>query len=62
MKTDKKLKIIEKQSFEMGNTAYEKFKETGGFAALRSSVDAYKVTMQSIRYQLIYNNLKKNKK
>jgi hypothetical protein len=54
--------MIEKQSFEMGNTAYEKFKETGGFAALRSSVDAYKMTMQSIRYQLIYNNLKKNKK
>lgn len=62
MKTKKKLKIIEKQSFEMGDIAYKKFKETGGFAALRSSVDAYKVTMQSIRYQLIYNNLKKNKK
>jgi hypothetical protein len=61
MKTEKKLKIIEKKSFEMGNLAYEKFKETGGFAALRSSVDAYKTTMQSIRYQLIYNNLKKNK-
>jgi hypothetical protein len=62
MKTEKKLKIIEEESFEMGNTAYKKFKETEGFAALRASVDAYKVTLQSIRYQLIYNNLKKNKK
>ena len=62
MKTHKKLKMIEEQTFEMGNKAYQKFKETGGFAPLRSSIEAYKVTMQSIRYQLIYNNLKKTKK
>jgi hypothetical protein len=59
MNTNKKLKKIEKNTFNMGNKAYETYSKTGSLSALKCSVDAYKTSMQSIRYQLIYNNLKK---
>jgi hypothetical protein len=43
----------------MGNKAYETYSKTGSLNALRGSIDAYRTTMQSVRYQLIFNNLKK---
>lgn len=59
MNTNKKLKEIERKTFKMGNKAYETYSKTGSLNALKSSVEAYRTTMQSIRYQLIFNNLKK---
>ena len=59
MSTNKRLKKIEKKAFNMGNKAYKTYSETGSLNALKSSVEAYKTSMHSIRYQLIYNNLKK---
>ena len=59
MSTNKKLKRIERKTFKMGNKAYETYSKTGSLNALRSSIDAYRTTMQSVRYQLIFNNLKK---
>ena len=59
MNTNKKLKKIERKSFNMGNQAYETYSKTGSLNALRGSIDAYRTTMQSVRYQLIFSNLKK---
>jgi hypothetical protein len=59
MNTNQKLKKIERKTFEMGNKAYKTYSKTGSLNALRGSIDAYRTTMQSIRYQLIFNNLKK---
>lgn len=59
MSTNKKLKKIEKKTFNMGNKAYKTYSRTGSLNALKSSIDAYRTTMQSVRYQLIFNNLKK---
>ena len=33
--------------------------ETKSLKALRGTIEAYRTTMQSIRYQLLFNNLKK---
>ena len=59
MKTNKKLKKIEQKSFNMGNKAYETYCKTGSLNVLKGAIDAYKTTMQSVKYQLIFNNLKK---
>lgn len=59
MQTNKKLKKIEQNSFELGNDAFKTYKETKSLKALQGSIVAYKVTMQSIRYQLLFNNLQK---
>lgn len=59
MNTNQKLKKIERKTFKMGNKAYDTYSETGSLNALRGSIDAYRTTMQSVRYQLIFNNLKK---
>ena len=59
MQTNKRLKKIEKNSFELGNDAYKTYKETKSLNALKGSVEAYRTTMQSVRYQLLFNNLKK---
>lgn len=59
MNTNKKLKKIEKTTFKMGNKAYETYSKTGSLNALKGAIDAYRTTMQSVRYQLIFNNLKK---
>ena len=59
MNTNQKLKKIERKTFKMGNKAYDTYSKTGSLNALRSSIDAYRTTMQSVRYQLIFNNLEK---
>lgn len=59
MNTNQKLKKIERKTFKMGNKAYKTYCKTGSLNALTRSIDAYRTTMQSIRYQLIFNNLKK---
>ena len=59
MSTNKRLKTIENNSFELGNDAYTTYKNTKSLKALKGSIDAYKTTMQSIRYQIMFNNLKK---
>jgi hypothetical protein len=59
MSTNKRLKKIEKKSFDLGNDAYKTYKETKSLNALKGSVEAYRTTMQSIRYQILFNNLKK---
>ena len=53
------LKKIEKNSFELGNDAYKTYKETKSLRTLKGAIEAYRTTMQSIRYQLLFNNLKK---
>jgi hypothetical protein len=58
MKTNKKLKKIEDNCFQMGNSAYEKFNETQAFAVLKISVKSYNASMRAIRYQLLFNNTK----
>jgi hypothetical protein len=59
MQTNKILKRIEKNSFELGNDVYRTYKETKSLKALKGTIEAYRTTMQSIRYQLLFNNLKK---
>jgi hypothetical protein len=59
MRTNKRLKKIEKNSFELGNDAYKTYKETKSLRTLKGAIEAYRTTMQSIRYQLLFNNLKK---
>lgn len=59
MSTNKRLKTIENNSFKLGNDAYKTYKETKSLKALKGSIDSYKTTMQSIRYQILFNNLKK---
>ena len=58
MKTITRLKKIEKNSFELGNDAFATYVQTKSLNALKGSIEAYRTTMQSIRYQLLFNNLK----
>ena len=61
MKSNKRLLKIEKNSFDMGNKAYETFKETNSFKALNSAVRAYNASMQALSFQLVYGQIKKKK-
>lgn len=58
MKTNVRLRKIEKQSFELGNDAFNTYMSTKSLKALHGCIDAYRTTMQSIRYQMLFNNLK----
>lgn len=58
MNSNKKLKQIEIKTFNMGNKAYDTYNKTKSLEALKNSVNAYRTTMLSIKYQLIFNNLK----
>lgn len=49
-----KLKHIENATFDMGNHAYEGFKETTSLASLKGAVSAYRCSMQAIRDQARY--------
>jgi hypothetical protein len=60
--TDEKLKIIEDNTFDMGNQAFNAYKVTQHLDALRGSVIAYRTSMQSIRYQLLFSSSIKEKK
>lgn len=57
MRTYKRLKQIEKKSFLMGNEEYKIFMKTKSIEALKTAIKAYRATMESIRYQILYNNL-----
>jgi hypothetical protein len=59
METYEKLKVIEENSFIMGNKSFKNYESTESIEALRASIEAYRSCMQAIRYQLIFNNLKK---
>jgi hypothetical protein len=58
MKTNARLKKIELNSFELGNDAFSVYKETKSLKSLKGCIESYRTTMQSIRYQLLFNNLK----
>jgi hypothetical protein len=58
MKTNTRLKKIEKNSFELGNDAFATYLETKSLKALEGAIHSYACTMQAIRYQLLFNNLK----
>lgn len=64
MKKDKisveKLESIENATFDMGNYAYEGFKQTSSLASLKGAVAAYRCCMQAIRDQSRYKVTKKN--
>jgi len=59
MKTNYRLKKIEENSFELGNDAFDIYKKNKSLNVLKECIEAYKTTMQSIRYQILFNNLKK---
>ena len=61
MELDRKLKLIEDRSYEMGNMAYKIFKDKGGIENLNGAVRAYRTAMQALRYGIMYNSIKKEK-
>jgi hypothetical protein len=50
----KRLEHIETASFNMGNYAYEGFKESSSLASLKGAVTSYRCCMQAIRDQARY--------
>jgi hypothetical protein len=59
MKTNKRLKIIEKNSFEAGNKAFEEYLTKNSLKLLKNSIRAYNASMRSIKYQILYNGQEK---
>ena len=55
----RKLESIENATFDMGNYAYEGFKDTTSLSSLKGAVAAYRCCMQSIRDQSRYKITKK---
>lgn len=49
------LQLIEENTFNMGTFAYNVFKKTTNYNALRASVSAYRASMQAMRDQMRYN-------
>ena len=59
MQTKTRLEKIEKKSFKLGNDAYKTYKQTKSLESLKFAIRSYETSMRSIKYQLIFNNLKK---
>jgi|APGre2960657505_1045072.scaffolds.fasta_scaffold27560_4 hypothetical protein len=53
-KKAQKLQKIEDNAFDMGTIAYDAFKASTNFAALRASVISYRASMQAMRDQMRY--------
>ena len=54
-----KLEIIEENTFEMGNLAFDLFlNHNGGLTSLNASTRSYNTTMRAIRYKGSYTNKK----
>ena len=53
-KKAQKLQKIEDNAFDMGTIAYNAFKASTNFAALRASVISYRASMQAMRDQMRY--------
>lgn len=49
-----KLQEIEDNAFDMGTKAYDAFKSSTNFIALRAASMAYRVSMQAMRDQMRY--------
>ena len=54
LKKAKRLQKIEDNTFDMGTIAYDAFKDSTNFAALRASVISYRASMQAMRDQMRY--------
>ncbi len=53
-KKAQRLQKIEDATFDMGTIAYEAFKASTNFVALRASVISYRASMQAMRDQMRY--------
>ena len=58
----RKLEVIEERSFSAGNTCFENFQAEGLLVDLRVALQAWRVTLQSMRDQARYFSNGKKKK